>query len=197
MKKLLILPVLGLAFALLAPAAQAADPDPSQGTPVECWPEHLTQPITGACQGPDTDPDPFDCQIQVWVESASCIITPTSSSGTLRSTVPGGAGWGRSIAFAELGDDQWHAHAHMTITDLSTGQVVAQASDTETSPLSNPSGSKVKGLVGDISVPFNSGGPFLCEITGTHSLAGALPVQAGTHVTGRPGPRNMLMCTAR
>lgn len=171
-KKLLILPVLALPFALFAPTVQAGSP--TEGTPVACQPDHVTNPVTGPCQGDDIAPEENVCHIEIWVQSASCLITPDTSSGEIRTI---GSGYTR--AYPEVRNGQWHAEIHVKVTDLSSNTVVGETSMTRNTPLTSVWGptSYAKGF--SISPnTYTTDGPFLCEVTGTNGPTGVLPPHA-------------------
>ena len=157
MKRLVLL-VLSLgALLIVVPAAQAA---PTSAT--GCGVEHLT----GAeCQGPDADAAANACQIHTWVDNASCELTvpdgvASSATGTL-------------VAYAENQDTNWHAAFNLVIRDQGTGQVLYSNQDALTVPITQqpivPSQSLGFGNV----FPEPGGGAVVCEITGTHNVAGA------------------------
>ncbi len=181
MKKFMGLPLLALAFTLLVPAAQADEhvaQSPTEGTPVECYPDHVTGKVTGElvpCQSADEDPSDSACQVMRWVGKATCTLSvPEGKTATgVASTLT----W----AHAEAQADRFYAEINLKITDLSTNQVIHQSSGTnvqkyEDSPWPWPAiFGPIKARPEDGGVAVTGGGPFLCEVTGTHSALAARP----------------------
>jgi hypothetical protein len=146
------------AFAIAVPAAQTAPTSPN-GCPVE----HLT----GAeCQGPDADAAANACDINTWVDNASCVLT-----------VPDGVASGASvatIAHAELQPDAiWHGEVHVVIRDQSSGQVLFAQDATNTVPVAEHPQLPAASIGIGTTFAQTGGGQVVCEVTGTHSHVGA------------------------
>jgi hypothetical protein len=166
MKRLVLLAAAFCALAIVVPVAQTA-PTSAGGCPVE----HLS----GAeCQGPDADEDANSCVINTWVGNASCELTVTDGVAN--------AGNASAVAYAALDGANWHAEFDYVIRDKSTGQVLFSRDGSTTIPVAEA------GLVPNANFDFggafsqSGGGEVVCEVTGTHSAAGA--ATSGSAATG-------------
>lgn len=157
MKTLVLLTVALGAVAIGVPAAQTA-PTNAQG----CAVEHLTN---AACQGPDVDTSATGCEINTWVGDASCELTAADGVASAAS--------GSAEAYALVQGTDWHAELQVVIRDKSTGQVLFSGGDSSTIPLAEaqPVPHAGLGFAGPLSP--NGGAEVVCEVTGTHSPAGA------------------------
>jgi hypothetical protein len=167
------------ALAIAVPAVQAA---PTSAT--GCTIEHLTN---AECQGPDVDPAANICEINTWVDNATCDVT-----------VPDGVAsnaTGFAFAYPVLMGSNWHADFHYEIRDKDTGQVLFSDDQSLTVPITQnpaepfPPASNTYG--GDFAV--QGGDEVVCEITGTHSLAGAAG-SAAAALTGFGQFNNRVRC---
>jgi hypothetical protein len=175
MKRMVLLAAAVCALAVVVPAAQTA-PTSEGGCPVE----HLS----GAeCQGPDTDDDANSCVINTWVNNATCDVTVADGVANGLSA--------SAVAYAALQGTNWHAEFHYVIRDKSTGQVLFSRDGSSTIPVAQAP------LVPAASFDFSGaltqqgGGEVECEVTGTHSPAGA-PTSGGA--TGLQEFNNFFWC---
>jgi hypothetical protein len=175
---LLVLPVCALAVAV--PAAQTA---PTSDT--GCSVEHLSG---AACQGPDTDAAASSCEIATWVGDASCDLTVSDGVANTAS--------GFVTVFAALQDTNWHTEFHLVIRDKSTGEVLLTRDGSTTTPVSGHPTPSNQTLA--ISAPLSApgGGEAVCEVTGTHSPAGAA-FSAQAVLEGFGAFNNILRCEVR
>jgi hypothetical protein len=180
MKRLALLLTALCAFAVAVPAAQTAPT-----SDVGCTVEHVSN---AECQGPDAAPAANACEINTWVGNARCDLT-----------VPDGAAssfTGFAFAFAELQNDTWRAEFDYVIRDKATGQVLFSQNASETSPVSG--GTTVPAVNRTFpatALAPGGGGEVVCEVTGTHSPAGAA-MSAVAAVEGVSGEfNNRLRCS--
>jgi hypothetical protein len=157
MKRLALLVVALGALAVGVPGAQTA---PTSDT--GCTVEHISG---AACQGPDMRPEANACEISTWVGDATCDLTV--SDGAADSAI------GFLNVFAALQDTNWRTEFHMVIRDKSTGAVLFSRDGSNTTPLTGAPEPPAQslGFSGPLSAP--GGGEAVCEITGTHTPAGA------------------------
>jgi hypothetical protein len=157
MKRLALLVVALGALAVAVPAAQTAPTQPNG-----CSVEH----ISGAeCQGPDMKPAPEACDISTWVDNASCDLTVADGVGD--------TAIGFLNVFAALQDTNWHTEFHMVIRDKATGAVLFSRDGSNTTPVSGAPDPPAQSLGFSAPLLAPSGGEAVCEITGTHTPAGA------------------------
>lgn len=197
MKRLLMMvPVLAMAVGVLAPAATAqVDADPS----TDCLIDHVTAPATGPCQGPDIESAPDKCDLEVWVEEGTCLLSPSGGTSS-RVSVHGSWAWSEPRPT----DQQWRAELSIEVIDTSTGDTVFSTSSVETEPITSFFGPINRNQLFGASTrgTFDaSPGPFLCVATGTHSPLGVAPADAnwgsipGVPVTGMNPVHNRLRCS--
>jgi hypothetical protein len=180
MKRLAVLVIALCALAVAVPVAQTA---PTSDT--GCTVEHLS----GAeCQGPDAEPAAASCEIATWVGNASCDLTV--SDGVANSAI------GFVTVFAALQGTDWHTELHLTIRDKSTGEVLLSRDGSNTTPVSGAPGPPHQAL--GFSAPFSApgGSEAVCEITGTHTPAGAA-FSAQAVLEGFGAFNNILRCEVR
>jgi hypothetical protein len=158
MKRVVIVVV---AFGILAVAVPAAQTAPTSAT--GCTVEHLS----GAeCQGPDASADANYCDINTWVGNASCEVTV--SDGVVSNAN------GTGTAFAALQGDTWHAEVHYVIRLKSTGEVLFSDDASNTVPVAGSTPVPEASVsFGAALSPQGAGTEVICEVTGTHSAAGA------------------------
>lgn len=157
MKRLTLLVVALGALAVAVPAAQTA---PTSDT--GCTVEHISG---AACQGPDMRPEASACEISTWVGDASCDLTV--SDGVADSTI------GFLNVFAALQDTNWHTEFHVVIRDKSTGEVLFSRDGSNTTPVSGAPEPPAQSLGFSAPLAAPGGSEAVCEITGTHTPAGA------------------------
>jgi len=157
MKKLVLLVIAGAALVILVPAAQTAPTAPN-GCPVE----HISGT---ACQGPDTNAAADQCEIYTWVGDASCVLTVTDGVASLATVF--------SQAYSGLQGTDWHAEAHLVIRDNATGQVLLTDDASSTVPASGGSLPPATTVNFASALSQTGGAEVTCEVTGTHTPAGA------------------------
>lgn len=157
MKRLVLLVIALSALAVAVPVAETA---PTSDT--GCTVEHLQNT---ECQGPDADPAANACQINTWVDNARCELTVEDgvASGYTASTT----------AYAALQDPNWHAEFHYVIRDKSTGQVLFSRDGSNTTPVSGSTDIPSATFFSVDLLPQQGGAEVVCEVTGTHTPAGA------------------------
>jgi hypothetical protein len=180
MKRLALLVVALGALAVAVPAAQTAPTQPNG-----CTVEHISG---AACQGPDMRPEASACEISTWVGDASCDLTV--SDGVADSAI------GFVTVFAALQDTNWHTEFHLVIRDKSTGAVLFSRDGSNTTPVSGAPmpPEQALGFSDPLSAP--GGSEAVCEITGTHTPAGAA-FSADAVLEGFGALNNILRCEVR
>jgi hypothetical protein len=152
---------LSMALCFLAIAVPPAQTAPTSDT--GCTVEHLSN---AACQGPDADPAANACEINTWVGDATCELT-----------IPDGVAShanGFAFAYAQLQNDAtWHAEFHYEIRDKDTGQVLFSDDRVVDSPVGEDPDNATPSANFSFGAVFTGGDEVICEITGTHSPAGA------------------------
>jgi hypothetical protein len=171
MKRLVLLALALCALAISAPIAQTA-PTQANG----CTVEHLSN---APCQGPDADPAANACEINTWVGDATCELT-----------IPDGVAShanGFAFAYAELVDNtSWHAEFHYEIRDKDTGQVLFSDDREHNSAVGSDPENAIPSANFTYGALFTGGDEVICEVTGTHSPAGAaLSAAAATQGFGQ------------
>jgi hypothetical protein len=172
--------VLSVALCTLAVGAPAAETAPTQ--PNGCTVEHLSN---APCQGPDFLPAANACEITTWVGDAACELTVPDgvASNAAASTV----------AHAQLVDTNWHAEFNYVIRDKATGQVLFSREDSLTTPAGGgpniPTASF--GFGGELTQA--GGAEVVCEVTGTHTPAGAA-MSAAAVIEGFGQFNNTMRC---
>lgn len=177
MKKLVLLVMAGGALVILVPAAQTAPTSPTG-----CAVEHLSN---AACQGPDDDAAADACEINTWVGDASCVLT-----------VPDGTADSVTVfakAHSVLQDTNWHAEAHVVVRDSASGQVLLTEDGSSTVPVSGGSLPPAETLNFNSPLSSTGGAEVICEVTGTHTPAGA-PFSAQAASTGSGQLNNVFNC---
>ena len=177
------LAVLVMALCALAVAVPVAETAPTSDT--GCTVEHLS----GAeCQGPDAKPAAESCEIATWVGNASCDLTV--ADGVANSAI------GFLTVFGALQDTNWHTEFHLVIRDKSTGDVLLSRDGSNTTPVSGAPEPPHQTLA--FSAPFSApgGSEAVCEITGTHTPAGAA-FSAQAVLEGFGAFNNILRCEVR
>ena len=176
--KRLVLVVVGLcALAVAVPAAQTAPTQPNG-----CSVEH----ISGAeCQGPDFQPAADSCDISTWVDNASCDLTVSDGTANITS--------GFVQVYAALQGTDWRTEFHLTLRNKATGEVLFSRDGSNTTPVSGGSmpPNQVLGFGDALSVQGAS--DVVCEVTGTHSPAGAA-FSAAAALEGFGDFNNVLRC---
>lgn len=176
----LVLPVTALCvLAIAVPAAQAA---PTSDT--GCAIEH----VTGAeCQGPDADPAADVCQINTWVDNATCTLTVQDGVAELAT--------GFADAYAEIQGTNWHAEFHFVIRDASTGAVLYSEDNSLTVPIAEqPLLPAASNSFSTIMSPAG-GSEVVCEVTGTHNPAGAATSAIAASSVGFGQWNNIFRCS--
>lgn len=177
MKKLVLLVIAGGALVILVPAAQTAPTAPNG-----CSVEHLS----GApCQGPDADAAANACEINTWVGDASCVLTVSDGTANLATVF--------TKAHSVLQDTNWHAEAHVVVRDNATGQVLLTEDGSSTVPVSPGSLPPAETLNFASALSSTGGAEVTCEVTGTHTPAGA-PFSAQAASTGSGQLNNVFNC---
>lgn len=179
MKRLVLLALALCALVIAAPSAQTA-PTSETG----CTIEHLNDT---ECQGPDADPAANGCEINTWVGNATCYLTVPDGVASHAS--------GAAVAYPVLqNDNTWHAELHLVIRDRSTGQVLYSEDVTRTDPINElpPFPAASTGFGAAFSEL--GGGEVVCEVTGTHTPAGAAG-SAAAAIEGFGEWNNTLRCT--
>jgi hypothetical protein len=181
MKRVALLAVALCALAVVVPVAQTAPTQPNG-----CTVEHLS----GAeCQGPDLEPEADSCDISTWVGNATCDLTV--SDGVANTSI------GFISVFAALQDTNWHSELHLVIRDKGTGQVLFSRDASVTAPVSeHPQGPTVDTEAWSAPLSATGGGEAVCEVTGTHTPAGA-PFSAQAVLEGFGAFNNILRCEVR
>jgi hypothetical protein len=157
MKRIVLLATGLCALAIAVPVAQTS-PTSEDG----CSVEHLSG---DPCQGPDANPAANACRINTWVGDASCTLTVPDGVANFAD--------GLSENFAELQDTNWHTEAHLVVRDTATGQVLLSRDLSSTVPVADSPEPP------DGDIPFGAalsplgGAEVVCEVTGTHTPAGA------------------------
>jgi hypothetical protein len=176
--KRLVLVVVGLcALVVAVPVAQTAPTQPNG-----CSVEH----ISGAeCQGPDLAPAADSCNISTWVNNASCDLTVSDGAANITS--------GFVQVFAALEGTDWHTAFHLDVRDKATGEVLFSRDGSNTTPVSSGSmpPNQILGFSGTLSVQGAS--EVVCQVTGTHSPAGAA-FSAAAALQGFGDFNNVLRC---
>jgi hypothetical protein len=180
MKRLALLVVALGALAVAVPVAQTA-PTSDSG----CTVEHLSG---AACQGPDVRPALNSCEIATWVGDASCDLTV--ADGAADTAI------GFLKVYGALQDSDWLTEYHMVIRDKSTGAVLLSRDGSNTTPVSGAPEPPEQTL--GISAPLAAAGgsEAVCEITGTHTPAGAA-FSAQAVVDGFGAFNNVFRCEVR
>ena len=180
MKRLTLLVVALGALALAVPTAQTA---PTSDT--GCTVEHLS----GAeCQGPDMRPAADACEISTWVGNATCDLTV--SDGVADTAI------GFLNVFAALQDTNWHTEFHMVIRDKTTGAILYSRDGSKTTPVSGAPEPPAQSLGFSDPLSAPGGGEAVCEITGTHTPAGAA-FSAQAVIEGFGAFNNVFRCEVR
>jgi hypothetical protein len=158
MKKLVLLVMAVAALTISAPAAQTAPT-----SDVGCTVEHLSG---DPCQGPDAVPAADVCEINTWVDNATCEVTAPDGVANAANI--------SAVAYAELQDNStWFAEYHYVLRDKGTGQELFSHEDSITVPVNgHPEPPAASFGFGGIPLQ-QAGGTVVCEITGTHSPFGA------------------------
>jgi hypothetical protein len=180
MKRIVVLAVALGALAIAVPAAQTA-PASDAG----CTVEHLT---AAPCQGPDTEPAAGFCEINTWVGDASCDLTVADGIAN--------TGSGFVKVFSALQDTTWHAEFHLVIRDKATGAVLFSRDVTSDTPLAESTTipDRTLGFATAFAAP--AGAEATCEVTGTHTPAGAaFSAEAASNGFGEFN--NVLRCEVR
>ncbi len=177
MKRLVLVVVALCALAVAVPVAQTAPTQPNG-----CSVEH----ISGAeCQGPDFAPAADSCNISTWVNNASCDLTVSDGTANITS--------GFVQVYAALQGTDWHTEFHLTLRDKATGEVLYSRDGSNTTPVSGGSTptNQVLGFGDALSVQGAS--DVICEVTGTHTPAGAA-FSAAAALEGFGDFNNVLRC---
>jgi hypothetical protein len=177
MKRLVLLVMAGGALVILVPAAQTA---PTSAT--GCTVEHISG---AACQGPDVNAAADSCEINTWVGDASCVLTVSDGTADLAIAF--------TTAYSELQDTNWHAEAHVVVRDNATGQVLLTQDGSSTVPVSPGSLPPGKTLNFASELSPTGGAEVTCEVTGTHTPAGA-PFSAQAPTAGPQNLNNVFNC---
>jgi hypothetical protein len=179
MKRLVVLVLSLCALVIAAPTAQTA-PTSETG----CTIEHVTG---DECQGPDADPAANACDINTWVDNATCELTVPDG---VASHASGGV-----FAFPELqNNNTWHAEAHLVIRDKATGTVLFTNDGSLSAPITTPPPFPPTTLGFGTTFSQQGGAEAVCEVTGTHTPAGA-PGSAAAAIEGFGEFNNTLTCT--
>lgn len=180
MKRLTLLVVALGALAVAVPAAQTAPTQPNG-----CTVEHISG---AACQGPDMRPEANACEISTWVGDASCDLTV--ADGVADTTI------GFLNVFGALQDTNWHTEFHMVIRDKATGAVLFSRDGSNTTPVSGAPEPPAQSLGFSAPLAATGGSEAVCEITGTHTPAGAA-FSADAVLEGFGAFNNILRCEVR
>jgi hypothetical protein len=158
MKRFVLLGVALCALAVVVPVAETAPTQPNG-----CTVEHLSNV---ECQGPDLAPAANRCEIPTWVGNASCELTVPDGVANIAGA--------STVVNAELVDSNsnWHAEYDYEIRDKNTGQVLFSRADSQTTPVGPGSIPRASFGFGG-SLPVQGGAEVVCEVTGTHTPAGA------------------------
>jgi hypothetical protein len=159
MKRLVVLSVALCAFAVSVPVAETAPTQPNG-----CTVEHLSN---AECQGPDFLPAANACEITTWVGNASCELTVPDgvASNAGASTV--------THAVLQEATSTWHAEFDYVIRDKGTGQVLFSREDALTTPVGGGPNIPTASFGFGGALPQQGGAEVVCEVTGTHTPAGA------------------------
>jgi hypothetical protein len=180
MKRVLLPAVALCALAIAVPAAETA---PTSDT--GCTVEHVSN---AECQGPDADPAANICEINTWVDNASCEVTVADGAAT---NVTGFA-----FAYPVLdASNNWHAEFDLVIRDKGTGQVLYSENGSLTRPVTEHPEEPFPPAATNYASTFaqEGGSEVVCEITGTHSPAGA-GASAAAATTGFGQWNNRFRC---
>jgi hypothetical protein len=177
MKRLSLLAVALFALAFAVPVAETA-PTSEEG----CTVEHVSG---DACQGPDLNPAANSCNITTWVRDASCELTVADGVANNAS--------GFVKVFSELQQPNWHAEFHLVVRDKATGEVLFTRDGSNTRPLESAQDVPNVPLTFGAPLTVPGGSEVICEVTGTHTPAGAaLSAQAALEGFGEYN--NVLRC---
>jgi hypothetical protein len=180
MKRIVVLAVALGALAIAVPAAQTA-PTSESG----CTVEHLSP---APCQGPDLEPAANFCEITTWVGDASCDLTVADGIGNSAS--------GFVKVFSAVQDTTWHAEFHLLIRDKATGAVLFSRDVTSDIPIAESTTIPDRTLGFATSFAAPAGAEATCEVTGTHTPAGA-PFSLEAVERGFGEFNNVLRCEVR
>jgi hypothetical protein len=179
MKRLILVVVALGALAVVVPTAQ-----PAPTSDVGCTVEHLS----GAeCQGPDAVAAAESCEINTWVDNATCEVTAADGVANAADI--------SAVAYAELqATSNWFAEYDYVLRDKTTGQVLFSHSDSRTEPVEGqPEPPAASFAFGGIPLE-QAGATVVCEITGTHSPFGAA-MSAVAATSGVGAFNNIIRCS--